>query len=102
MGKEHKKIPQLDGFEDNNILDEKFSQTENTHVKEVEVQTNSFDTTERSSQTEDLNIKQVKVQTKSSDTVGTMKWGEHGHIPLSSDTVVLNYRDYPVLSSPII
>ena len=54
-----------------------------------------------------MDVKQVEVQTESIDTTVTVKWGEHGHLPLTSGTVVLKYQDkpmavdYPVMSSPV-
>ena len=40
-----------------------------------------------------MDVKQVEVQTESIDTTVTVKWGEHGHLPLTSGTVVLKYQD---------
>ena len=39
VGKEHKLIPQLDGLDDSNSVKETSSQTEDSNIKEVEVQT---------------------------------------------------------------
>ena len=83
MEKEHKVIPQLDGFEDD------ISKEEN------------------SSQTEDVKVNEVEVQTDSSDTKVTVNWGEQGHLALPPGTVVLKYQDktmvvdYPVMSLPV-
>ena len=107
MGKDHKKIPQIDGFEDINSVDENISQNESINVKEVEEHINSLDATEKSSQTEDVNVKQVEAQTESIDTMVAVKWGQHGHLSLPSGTVVLKHQDkstavdYPVMSSPV-
>ena len=47
------------------------------------------------------------MQTESIDTTVTVKWGEPGHLPLPSGTVVLKYQnksmavDYPHMSLPV-
>ena len=84
MEKQHTLIPQIDGLVDIKTSEERSSQTENTKVKNSEVQTESI------------------------ESPVTVKCGESDQIVLPPGTVILRYKsksilgevDYPVMSPP--
>ena len=82
IGSKHKVIPQIDGFNDLKVSEDKSSQT-------IEVQ-----------------VKHSEAQTETSDSPVTAKWGESDQLVLPPGTVILRHKpgslevDYPVMSPP--